>query len=209
MERRAGGCAPGAAFLKLENTPPPPPPQPPFPSRPLSPPRPRDVSRASAPPPASGQREAGTGGHRRAPAARPSTGHGARPAPAPPPPPPPAGSPQPAGAGCPPAGERAARRGRKVKQGEEEIPLRLLLSPPISGMPRPGPRRGRDTPAEAGASRTGAAERARAAPAPSPAPLTPRSRSVLPLSPQLAGGNQSFGMGHAGHWGGFEHISGV
>lgn len=55
-------------------------PPPPFPSRPLSPPRPRDVSRAPAPPPAGSQREAGTGGHRRAPVAPPRHPllHGAR-----------------------------------------------------------------------------------------------------------------------------------
>lgn len=104
------GCGPGTAFLKLENTPPPP-----FPSRPLSPPRPRDVSWAPAPPPASGQREAGTGGHRRAPAAvRPPVPPGARRPPSPSASPP-AGSPQPAGAGC--LGGQAARRVSEVKEG--------------------------------------------------------------------------------------------
>ncbi|CAM9242877.1 unnamed protein product, partial [Bubo scandiacus] len=207
MERRAGGCAPGAAFLKLENTPPPP-----CPSRPLSPPRPRDVSRAPAPPPAGGQREAGTGGHRRAPAAPPhrpplrgapaAARPPARPAPAPPPP---AGLPAACGSRVPPSGERAARRATRLylitfSRGQGEVSNPRRTPPPTSGMPRPGPRRGRDTPAGAGAPPRGLPRGA----APSPVPRGPRSPFGR-LCPTAGGRGSDFpvriGRRRAERWG--------
>lgn len=112
------GYAPGAAFLKLENTPH-------LPSPPGPSPRPGPVMSAGPRPrrrrAASGRRApAGTDGPRSPRrATRSSTGHGCRPDPGPPGGPAACGVPAACGSRVPSSGERAARRGREEKKGRE------------------------------------------------------------------------------------------
>lgn len=67
-------------------------------------------------------------------------------------------------------------------KGEVSNPQRLLLPPPTSGMPRPGPRRGSDTPARAGTARVRDAGGAPPLGDPLPVPCAHCSPSLCPHS---------------------------